>query len=114
MFRLNLNRFPAASIYRTVPIIVSMFLPYNAYSSVWTELIHEPSNLPTDKLGLKGAEQRLSIKGFTFVQVFIASRSIGATCFRLLLTASWRHIQGPSLSGSRFLWALPSPSISRS
>ena len=114
MFRPNLNRFPATSISRAVPIIVSRFLPYNAYSSVCTEFIREPSNLPTDKLGHKGAEWRLNVKGSTFVQAFIASRSIGATCFRLLLTASWRHIQGPRLSESRFFWALLSPSISRS
>ena len=60
---IGVNRFPAASIYRTVPIIVSILYPTTPYPSVWTEALREPSNLPTDKLGLKGAEQRLSIRG---------------------------------------------------
>lgn len=41
----------------SVPVTVSILYLAIPYPSVWTEAFREPSNLPTDKLSLKGAEQ---------------------------------------------------------
>ena len=47
----------------SVPVIVSILYIKTFYPPISTEASWEPSNVPTDKLGLERAEQQLSIRG---------------------------------------------------